>query len=261
MQTGAPAGSEAPPHQTCPMLQPSPSSNQAIRTVRAWDGPTRLFKWSLVALVFLSWLTHELGDEALTWHMRIGYATLTLLVFRLLWGVVGSSTARFSAWVCWPWTALRYGFDLLKGRGRPYLSHNPLGSWMILALLGVVGAQAMTGLFTVDHNGIFGGPFANLDPLEDPTRLQKTLSWFHHRGFNIVLALAAVHVSVNLFYQFVKKDPVIQAMITGEKPVEPFADQPEMRPGRALGLRAVLCLAAAAVVVLGGIKLFGGSLS
>ena len=163
--------------------------------------------------------------------------------------------------MCWPWTALKYGFDLLKGKGRPYLSHNPLGSWMILGLLGFVGAQAVAGLFTVDHNGIFGGPFANLDPLEDLTPLQRAMSRFHHRGFNLLLVLVAIHVSTNLFYQFVKKDPVIRAMITGEKPVEPFADQPEIRPGPALGLRAVLCLAAAATMILGGIKLFGGSLS
>jgi cytochrome b len=234
---------------------------QTTRHVKAWDWPTRLFKWSLVALVALAWVSQTYGDMALTWHRWNGYAILILLVFRLLWGFVGSSTARFSAWVNWPWTALRYGLDLVRGRGRPYLSHNPLGAWMILALLGFVGAQAIAGLFTVDHNGIFGGPFAALDPLEDPTPLQRALSRFHHRGYNILLALVAVHVSVNLFYQFVKKDPIIKAMITGEKPVDPFADQPEMRPAPALAARAGLCLAAAAALVLGGIKLFGGNLA
>jgi cytochrome b len=242
------------------MLQTDPPSPRTTH-VRAWDLPTRLFKWSLVALVAASWFTQRFGDLSLTWHRWNGFAILILLVFRLLWGFAGSSTARFSAWVSSPWRAVRYGLDLVRGRGRPYLSHNPLGAWMIIALLVVVGAQGIAGLFTVDSNGIAGGPFANLDPLEDPTRLQRTLSRVHHQAYYWLLGLVAIHVGVNLFYQFVKKDPIIQAMITGRKPVEPFADQAEMRPGRALWLRAVACLVAAAAIVLGGIKLFGGSLA
>lgn len=240
------------------MLQTARPPASSTRTVKAWDLPTRLFKWSLVALVVLAWVSHRYGDPTLTWHQWNGYAVLILLVFRVLWGIVGSSTARFSAWVSSPFAALRYGRALLQGRRRPYLSHNPLGAWMILALMAFVGAEALAGLFTVDSNGIFGGPFANTDPLSDPTVLQRTLSRFHHGAFNVLLALVAMHVGVNLFYQFMKKDPIIQAMITGEKPLEPFEDQAAMRPAPASGLRAVLCLGAAAAIVLGGIKLFGG---
>lgn len=229
------------------------------RVVKAWDLPTRVFKWTLVLLVFTAWLTNQRGDPGITWHIWNGYAILILLAFRLLWGVFGSSTARFVAWVTWPWTAARYGLDLLRGRGRPYLGHNPLGGWMIIALLLVVGSQGVAGLFTVDNNGMYGGPFANLD-FGDPTPLQRAFSRYHHQAFNFLLGFVAVHVAVNLFYQFVKKDPVVRAMITGRKPVEPFADQAEMQPGKALWLRAALCLAAAAAIVLGGVKLAGGSL-
>jgi cytochrome b len=235
------------------------ADGRPAREVRAWDLPTRIFKWSLVLLVLTAWLTNQRGDAGITWHIWNGYAILVLLVFRLLWGVFGSSTARFVNWVTWPWTALRYGFDLLRGRGRPYLSHNPLGGWMIILLLIVVGSQGVAGLFTADHNGMYGGPFANLD-FGDPTPVQKALSRYHHAAFNWLLAFVVVHVAVNLFYQFVKKDPVIGAMITGRKPVEPFADQAEMRPGRALWARALLCLAAAVAIVLGGVKLAGGNL-
>lgn len=238
---------------------PAPGSRRSAARVAAWDWPTRVFKWSLVLLVLAAWLTHLGGEAWLGLHIYNGYAILVLLVFRLLWGFAGSSTARFSAWVTWPWTALRYGADLLQKRGRPYLSHNPLGGWMIIALLLVVGSQAVAGLWTADHNGLNGGAFANLD-FGDPTPAQRTLSRYHHWAFNIVLGFVAVHVAVNLFYQFVKKDPVIQAMVTGLKPVEPFVDQGKMRPGRALGARAALCLAAAVVVVLGGVKLAGGTL-
>ena len=88
---------------------------------------------------------------------------------------------------------------------------------------------------------------------------QKALSRYPPMAFNILLAFAAIHVAVNLFYQFVKKDPIIKAMITGRKPVEPFEDQAEMRPAPAGAAKALLCLAAATVLVLGGIKLFGGT--
>jgi cytochrome b len=226
-------------------------------SVAAWDGPTRLFKWSLVALVAAAWTTQHYG--LIEWHLRIGYAILVLLVFRLLWGVVGSSTARFAAWVTWPWTAFRYATGLLRGRAPPYLSHNPLGGWMILVLLALVGAQAVTGLFTVDDNGIYGGPFANLD-FGDPTPVQSLFGRWHHIAFNVILAFIAIHVVANLTYHFIKKDPVVRAMITGRKPVEPFVDQPAMTPAPALVARALGCLALAVAIVLGGIRLAGGSL-
>lgn len=238
-----------------------PAGRPRPRTVAAWDLPTRLFKWTLVLLVALGWVSQRYGDVTLTWHRLNGYAVLVLLVFRLLWGLVGSSTARFSTWLPWPGTALRYGLDLItRAPRRPYLGHNPIGALMIVALLLAVEAQAATGLFTVDSNGIFGGPFAALDAMEDPTSLQRTLSGFHRNAFDYLIALIAVHVVVNLTYQFIKRDPVVAAMITGRKPIEDFADQPEMRPAAASALRAVLCLAIAAGLVLGSIRYLGGQL-
>ena len=231
------------------------------RTVAAWDLPTRLFKWTLVVLVAAGWFTQRYGDVTLVWHRVNGYAILILVVFRLFWGLVGSSTARFSTWLPWPGRAIRYGIDLLlRLPRRPYLGHNPIGALMIVALLVMVGAQAITGLFTVDSNGIFGGPFAALDPMEDPTRLQRTLSGFHHAAYNYLLALIAIHVAVNLTYQFLKRDPVVAAMITGRKPIEDFADQAEMKPARAAGVKAIVCLALAAAIVLGTVKVLGGRL-
>ena len=212
--------------------------------VRAWDLPTRLFKWGLVALVLNAFLTQAQGDAGIRWHILNGYAILTLLVFRLLWGVVGSSTAVFSAWVRWPWTALRYGVDVLRGRGSRYLGHNPLGGWMILVLMGL---------------GLNGGPFANLD-FGDPTRLQRAMMFWHFRGFYVLLGFAVIHVLVNLWYQSAKDDPVISAMVIGTKPKADYVDQPEMRPAPATPLRALLCLAAAAAIVLGGVSAAGGKL-
>jgi cytochrome b len=231
------------------------------RSVAAWDVPTRLFKWTLVALVGLGWVSQRYGDVTLVWHKWNGYAVLVLLVFRLFWGLIGSSTARFSTWWPWPGTALRYGIDLLRGiRRRPYLGHNPIGALMIIALLVGVGAQAATGLFTIDSNEIFGGPFAPLDPDVAPTAIQRAFAVFHHNAYNYLLALIAIHVAVNLTYQFIKRDPVVAAMITGRKPIEDFADQPEMVAAPAAGLRALGCLLVATALVLGAIKAFGGRL-
>lgn len=243
----------------------APRPDRVARTVPAWDGPTRLFKWGLVLAVACAWPSQHyadaLGDTALRWHRYNGYAILVLVVFRLLWGLVGASTARFSAWLYAPWTALAYLARALSGRGRPYLSHNPAGAWMVLALLALAAGQAGAGLFTSDSNNIFGGPFAATDPTEDPTQLQRLFSTYHLVwGFWVLLGFAAVHVLVNLTYQFGKREPIITAMVTGQKPAADYADAPAMRPAPATAVRAAACLAFAAALVLGGIKLAGGRL-
>lgn len=237
---------------------PTPVS-APTRNVRAWDLPTRLFKWSLVTLVVAAYFTQQVGGAGLEWHVWNGYAILILVVFRILWGFVGSSTSRFMAWVTWPWTALAYGAALARGRTRHYLGHNPLGGWMIIALLTFVTAQGVTGLFTVDSNGLVGGPFANLE-FGDPTAVQRFMSRWHHLIYYVLLAFVFVHVLVNLLNQFAKNDPLIQAMVTGRKPAEPFEDGAEMQPARALTLRAILCFVVAVAVVLGGVRVFGGAL-
>lgn len=194
------------------------------------------------------------GDANLTWHRWNGYSILILLVFRLVWGFVGGSTSRLSAFLNWPWTALAYARDLARGRARKYLGHNPVGTWMIVVLFVVVSAQAIAGLFTPTEFFVGSGPLSD-------TVAEETAAGFsrlHHRGFYVILALAAVHVAVNLGYQFLKRDPVVAAMITGLKPRAGYEDQPEARYG-SLG-RAALVLAASAVLVLGTIRLVGGSL-
>lgn len=227
--------------------------------VRAWDGPTRLFKWSFVVLIAVALVTYKRGDAGLVWHYWNGYAILVLIVFRLLWGIVGSSTARFSAWVVWPWKALVYASDLLRGRHPTFLGHNPLGGWMILALLVLATSQGIAGLFTADNNGLSGGPFANLD-FGDPTPIQKTLSRWHHLGFYVLIGFAAVHILANLWYQLFKGDPLVTGMVTGKKPALDYVDQPEMRPAPAAWLRAGLCLLVAIAVVFGTVRLCGGKL-
>ncbi len=237
-----------------PVLK-SKSSN-----VRAWDLPTRLFHWSLVLCFLFAWASYEysseLKDNTLIWHRWNGIFILVLIVFRLIWGVVGSSTSRFSAFIKWPHFALFYAIDMLKGKKRLFLGHNPLGTWMIIALVAAVIIQATLGLFILDHNDIIAGPLQAL--ISDDQA--KFLGRLHRIGFKIILGLIAIHVTVNSLYGVIKKDPLIKAMITGTKPAADYEDELEASIAPYVLRRAALCLSAAFLIVLGGITLFGGSL-
>lgn len=239
---------------------PVPAGVEPDEKVRVWDAPTRMFHWTLVTLVASAWVSFQysqkIGDFNLVWHRCNGYAILVLVVWRVLWGFVGASTSRFSQFVRWPWVAAGYGLDLLRGRERHFLGHNPLGSYMILALLGLLALHGTLGLFTLEHNDTVAGPLKRL--VSDDW--VKTLSFWHRRGFNIILGFIALHVLVNLVYQFIKKDPLITGMITGKKPAADYEDAAELQASARPLLRAFVCLIAAAGVVLGGILAAGGKL-
>ena len=125
--------------------------------VTAWDLPTRLFHWALVVSITFAWITYRyaevMGDPTMKMHRYNGYFILSLLIFRVIWGFVGHPTARFRNFLRSPSTALGYGGNLLRGRTTPhYLGHNPLGAYMVIALMTVVAAQAVVGLVVVEHN-------------------------------------------------------------------------------------------------------------
>jgi cytochrome b len=228
--------------------------------VRAWDLPTRLFHWTLVVLVACAWVSHHyserLGDYTLKWHRWNGYAILVLIVFRLLWGFVGSSTSRFSRFVKWPWSAAGYGLDLLRGRDRHFLGHNPLGTYMILALLALLAVQGIFGLYTLEHNDTVAGPLKRT--VSEPW--VKFFTHWHRWGYYYILGFIALHILANVGYQAVKKDPLITGMITGRKPAADYEDAREADLVARPMLRALICLAIAAAIVFGGIWLLGGNL-
>ncbi len=232
----------------------------ARREVLAWDLPTRLFHWGFVWLMASAWASHEfsdlLGDDTLKWHRWNGYAILVLVVFRLIWGFVGSSTSRLASFVGSPLEALSYGRGLLAGKKLRYLGHNPLGTWMIIALVIAVTSQGIMGLFLLDHNDVTAGPLQFLISDE----LGKKLGNWHRIGFKLVMVLAVLHISANTLYSLVKKDPLIRAMITGKKPAALYEDHQEAKIAPNVMLRAGLCLVLATAIVLGGIRLSGGVL-
>ena len=221
--------------------------------VRAWDLPTRMFHWLLVVLMVAAPLTRKFGGIELYWHKVNGYAILSLVVYRLLWGVVGGSTARFSSFVRWPWQAVRYGLALCRQRPDKYLGHNPLGGWMVLVLLAALLFQTTTGLFAND-DALAEGPLAGLVGYDMSTRLTN----LHRLGFDIILVLSALHIGASLYYRFRLNDDLITPMLTGLKPKRAFKDQGEAEFGSIA--RAVACLVLAVVLVLGTIRLVAGSL-
>lgn len=238
-----------------------PSPQKSVASVPAWDLPTRMFHWTLLVLVLSAWVSYEfaerIGDESLIWHRANGLAILILVVWRLLWGLVGSSTARFANFVRAPGAAVRYAKGLLTGGGPAYLGHNPLGALMVLALLAVLAFMGGLGLFATDDNDLVGGPLYRL--VSEAGNLRATR--LHSFIFNVVLLpLLAFHIAAALLYTLGKKEPLIQAMVSGKKPAASYTDAAEAVIVERPMLRAFICLIVAAAIVLGGILALGGSL-
>lgn len=191
-----------------------------------WDLPIRLFHWVLVGLIALSWWSAEYHYDDL--HIWLGIAVLTLLIFRILWGFFGSSTARFANFIRGP----RAVFGYLRGEWRG-IGHNPLGALSVVALLGLVSLQVGLGLIASDEDGLMQGPLVNLVSVG----VSDTATELHEELFNVLLALIGLHIAAILYYRF-KGKKLVSPMITGKGEVDPGV-QP-MRSGK--GWVAILCL-------------------
>lgn len=191
-----------------------------------WDLPIRLFHWVLVGLIAFSWWSAEYHYDDV--HIWLGIAVLTLLIFRILWGFFGSSTARFANFIRGP----RAVFGYLRGEWRG-IGHNPLGALSVVALLGLVSLQVGLGLIASDEDGLMQGPLVNLVSMG----VSDTATELHEELFNVLLALIGLHIAAILYYRF-KGKKLVSPMITGKGEVDPGV-QP-MRPGK--GWVAILCL-------------------
>jgi cytochrome b len=203
-----------------------------VKLVRIWDIPTRLFHWSLVVLIGISFYTGLSGGFVeMDYHMISGYCILSLVLFRILWGLFGGYYARFTTFVKGPGTIIRYLKNLgtntlntktlntntlnsntLNSNTLPYAGHNPLGALSIVSILLVLFTQAMTGMFANDDI-MLEGPLVHLvsyDTSRMLTGIHKTNKW-------IIGALVLIHLLAILFYQFYKKDRLIIPMISGRK--------------------------------------------
>lgn len=218
----------------------------ALQTVKVWDLPTRLFHWTLAALMIAQWLTAEFGS-AMDWHVWGGYAILALVVFRLIWGFVGSDTVRFRDFVRGPSAVVGYVKALLRGETPLYLGHNPAGGWSIVAMLVLLLVQVGTGLFANDDISTEGPLYGWVS--------KGTSDWLtsiHKFNFNLLLLVIAVHIAAALFYLFVKRENLIHPMLSGIKhlPAGSFGTPPRIASAW-LGL-AALAVAVVAVWLLVG---------
>ncbi|MFT4046818.1 MAG: cytochrome b/b6 domain-containing protein [Solimonas sp.] len=210
---------------------------------RLWDLPTRLTHGLLVALFAFSWWSGKNGE--LAWHRWSGYAVLVLLLFRIAWGFVGSSTARFASFVRGPRAVGAYARRLFARPAAPSPGHNPMGGWSVLALLALLLLQVGSGLFAVDTDGIESGPLARHVSFS----AGRSFARIHALSFDALLALVGLHVAAVLFYLVWHRDNLITAMIGGRRRLPPAAAA-ALRfagPGRAV---LVLAIAAGAVALL-----------
>lgn len=184
--------------------------------IRVWDLPTRLFHWALVICIAGAFITIKIGGNAVETHFWFGYATLTLLLFRLSWGVVGGFYSRFLNFPLRP----RYVLAYLRGQSAELplhakVGHNPLGSLSVLGLLSALLFQTISGLFTNDD-------IASEGPLA--VWISKDWSDFiselHEANEAIILSLVGLHILAILFYTHFKRERLVPAMLTGDKTLE-----------------------------------------
>jgi cytochrome b len=203
-----------------------------------WDLPVRVFHWSLVLLLAVSWGTQKLGLMEL--HHYSGYAIATLVLFRLAWGLVGPRYARFTSFIAGPRHVLRYLRSWTAGDAQAPAGHTPAGGWMILGLLALLAAQVATGMLN-SHDGLDAGPWY----WAASSAIREFANRWHARLFDLLLVFSAVHVISVLLYRLRPGVDLIAPMFTGRKrTAEPAI------PGSRLLLACLLLLVASAAVLL-----------
>jgi len=208
--------------------------------VLVWDVAVRVFHWMLVLLLGFSWLSAEM--DWMDWHFYSGYAALTLILFRILWGFVGSTHARFGDFLYGPSAIIAYLRTLPSRTAAKFAGHNPLGGISVVLILLCVLVQAGTGLFANDDI-LYEGPLYKHVSKD----LSDWLTTIHKYNFDVLLVLASVHVAAVLYYLFWKSENLIKPMFTGRKQL-PQGVVPAHVQVRSLGLAATLLAVCAAMV-------------
>lgn len=208
-----------------------------------WDVFVRLFHWSLVLLFGFSVLSAKVGGNWITWHMYSGYAILSLVIFRVVWGFVGGEYARFGSFIAGPIRAAKYGLALLKRDSPHSIGHNPIGGWMVIVLLLLLASQAVLGLFGNDEIAT-SGPLARY--ISDDASI-RAMTW-HRRIGDALLILVGIHILAVLFHVFVKKEGLVRAMLSGSKNL-PSSLANTAKAGRSASNRLGAILFALAVII------------
>ena len=209
--------------------------------VAVWDWPVRVVHWLIAALVAALITTGLIGNEALVWHMRFGQVLLALVIFRIIWGFVGSTNARFASFVRGPKAVLEYAMSIIRPPHHPYATHNPLGGWMVVALLLVLLVQASTGLFTNDDI-LNDGPLVKLVSKDT----SDAISSWHRRMWWAIAVLSSIHILAVVAYFAHLGEDLVYPMVSGQKVLPVHLHRPqhaEASTTRALVLLALCALA------------------
>ena len=218
------------------------ANRQRDRGVPTWDLPVRIFHWTLALLIVWQIATASIGGNAMQLHALGGYAILTLVVFRIAWGFLGGTHARFRQFVRGPHAVLRYARSMFTSAHPAPAGHNPLGGWSVLAMLGSLLLQAASGLFAND-DVMMEGPLAK----HVSGRVSEIATAIHDMNAIVLIALVALHIAAVLFYLLARKQNLIAPMITGRTPFD--APGEAARYGSA-GLAGLLLACSAAAVYL-----------
>lgn len=209
------------------------------KRILLWDLPTRLFHWSLALAVFGAMVSGQLGGNLMVWHGRLGIFVVGLIAFRVVWGVFGATYARFGQFFPTPSRIRAYLRGEWRGEG-----HSPVGALAIFALLGLLTAQAVTGLFANDDIA-FTGPLFDLVGND----LSNRLTGLHHLLSNLLIAVVVLHVTAIGYYGRVKKLKLLKPMITGWKD---GGEGESATGGSLLALILAVAIAAGAVYMASG---------
>ncbi len=186
-----------------------------MKTIAVWDVPVRLFHWLLVTSILMLFITGKVGGNYMEWHKKIGYFVIGLILFRVVWGFVGSYHARFKNFVRAPAAVIAYAKSLLKKDSPHYVGHNPMGALSVLAVMVAVGFQTVTGLFSNDDI-MLEGPYASMVS----KAFSDQMTSLHKLNSNVILVLIGLHLSAIVFYAVFKKEQLIEAMLTGKKDMD-----------------------------------------
>ena len=218
--------------------------------IKVWDIGVRLFHWSLVLLMIGAIATVKIGGNAMVYHSYCGYAILALLLFRIVWGFVGGTHARFLNFITGPGKVIAYMKTMFKRDHDTTVGHNPMGALSVVGMLAALLFQAVSGLF-VNDDILFEGPFSAWIGKD----LSDRITGWHKFNEKILLALFLLHMGAIFFYLLFKKINLITPMLTGIKKLK--GNIPESRSGSASLALVLLALCAGAVywLVNYGVKL------
>jgi len=177
-----------------------------------WDLPLRIFHWGFAVTILAAWYTAEQGSDLVEIHMKLGFAALALITFRILWGIIGPKHARFSQFFPTPKKLIAYLRPSKTDKSTA--GHNPLGALMVILMILLISAQAISGLFINDDvfsSGPYYGSISN--------DLEKIMKFLHHNVFDFMIAAIVLHIAAITFYWRVKKENLVLPMITGKKSI------------------------------------------